>query len=102
MATSQADLASRLDKGHFRQDLFYRLSGVTLNVPPLRERVEDIALLTEHFSARAERDGLPVRGFDEGALDLAVEATKKYLAENPKPAPKALVEVVTNQQMASD
>ncbi|MEM7719800.1 MAG: sigma-54 dependent transcriptional regulator [Pseudomonadota bacterium] len=70
MATSQADLANRLDKGAFRQDLFYRLSGVTLNVPALRERVEDIVLLTEHFAARAERDGLPVRGFDNNAMEL--------------------------------
>ncbi|MCG6884602.1 MAG: sigma-54 dependent transcriptional regulator [Silicimonas sp.] len=70
MATSQADLAARLDKGAFRQDLFYRLSGVTLNVPSLRERVEDIVLLTEHFAARAERDGLPVRAFDSSAMEL--------------------------------
>ena len=70
MATSQADLTGRLDNGSFRQDLFYRLSGVTLNVPSLRERVEDIALLTEHFAARAERDGLPVRAFDDGAMEL--------------------------------
>ena len=70
MATSQADLAGRLDSGSFRQDLFYRLSGVTLNVLSLRERVEDIGLLAEHFMARAERDGLPVRPFDDGAMDL--------------------------------
>lgn len=70
MATSQADLAARLDKGRFRQDLFYRLSGVTLDVPSLRERVEDIALLTEHFMARADRDGLPTRGIDKSASDL--------------------------------
>ena len=70
MATSQADLAGRLDNGSFRQDLFYRLSGVTLNVPSLRERVEDIVLLTDHFAARAERDGLPVRAFDDQAMEL--------------------------------
>ena len=70
MATSQADLADRLDTGAFRQDLFYRLGGVTLNVPSLRERVEDIQLLTEHFLARAERDGLPVRAFDKDAMEL--------------------------------
>jgi two-component system nitrogen regulation response regulator GlnG len=70
MATSQADLAGRLDNGMFRQDLFYRLSGVTLNVPSLRERVEDIVLLTDHFAARAERDGLPVRDFDDQAMEL--------------------------------
>lgn len=70
MATSQADLAGRLEAGAFRQDLFYRLGGVTLNVPSLRERVEDIQLLTEHFLARAERDGLPVREFDKDAMEL--------------------------------
>jgi two-component system nitrogen regulation response regulator GlnG len=70
MATSQAKLADRLESGTFRQDLFYRLGGVTLNVPALRERVEDIQLLTDHFLAKAERDGLPVRAFDKEATEL--------------------------------
>ncbi len=70
MATSQADLAARLEKGKFRQDLFYRLSGVTLSVPSLRERVEDITLLADHFAARAERDGFPARGMADGAKEL--------------------------------
>ncbi len=70
MATSQADLARALDEGRVRQDLFYRLGGVTLTVPALRERVEDIPLLAEHFFARAERDGLPLRRFSDDALDL--------------------------------
>ena len=56
MATSQVDLAARLEAGRFRKDLFYRLGGVALHVPPLRERVEDIPLLAEHFLARGERD----------------------------------------------
>ncbi|MEM0947657.1 MAG: response regulator [Pseudomonadota bacterium] len=70
MATSQADLARKLEAGEFRQDLFYRLGGVTISVPSLRERVDDIPLLAEHFLARAERDGLSLRRFDPGALDL--------------------------------
>ena len=70
MATSQADLSRALDEGRVRQDLFYRLGGVTLAVPSLRERVEDIPLLAEHFFARAERDGLLVRRFSPEALDL--------------------------------
>ncbi len=70
LATSQADLARALDEGKVRQDLFYRLGGVTLTVPSLRERVEDIPLLADHFFARAERDGLPLRRFSENALDL--------------------------------
>lgn len=56
MATSQADLAQKMEAGRFRKDLFYRLGGVTLQVPPLRERVEDIPLLAEHFLARGERE----------------------------------------------
>lgn len=70
MATSQADLAAKLEAGKVRQDLYYRLSGVTLTVPALRDRVEDIPLLAEHFFARAERDGMPLRRLASGALDL--------------------------------
>ena len=70
MATSQADLSRALEEGRIRQDLFYRLGGVTLTVPSLRERVEDIPLLADHFFLRAERDGLPLRRFSSEALDL--------------------------------
>jgi len=70
MATSQADLAHRMEAGQFREDLYYRLSGVTLGVPALRERVDDIPLLAEHFLARAERDGFALRRLSGGAGDL--------------------------------
>ena len=70
MATSQSDLAARMEAGDFRQDLFYRLSGVTITVPGLRERVDDIPLLADHFLAKAEREGLPARHFSDGALQL--------------------------------
>ncbi|WP_322892532.1 MULTISPECIES: response regulator [unclassified Yoonia] len=70
MATSQSDLMARMEEGKFREDLFYRLGGVTVAVPSLRERVDDIPLLAEHFLARAERDGAPVRRFGTAALDM--------------------------------
>jgi len=70
MATSQKDLMEKMETGLFRQDLFYRLSGVTVNVPSLRERVDDIPLLASHFLGRAERDGGPVRRFATDAMDL--------------------------------
>jgi two-component system nitrogen regulation response regulator GlnG len=70
MATSQSDLASRMDAGQFRQDLYYRLGGVTLHVPSLRERVEDIPLLAEHFLTKGERDLGTVRRLSQGATDL--------------------------------
>jgi len=56
MATTQTDLAARMEAGQFRQDLYYRLGGVSVHVPALRDRVEDIPLLAEHFLARGERD----------------------------------------------
>ncbi|TNF18150.1 MAG: response regulator [Rhodobacteraceae bacterium] len=70
MATSQGNLAEALDKRKLRQDLYYRLSGATVTVPCLRERVEDIALLTEHFLGRAERDGAPKRWLSKDAAEL--------------------------------
>lgn len=70
MATSQTDLASRMESGQFRQDLYYRLGGVTLHVPSLRERVEDIPLLAEHFLAKGERDLGTVRRLSQVATDL--------------------------------
>ena len=70
MATSQTDLSARMEAGQFRQDLYYRLGGVTLHVPSLRERVEDIPLLAEHFLAKGERDLGTVRRLSQGAADL--------------------------------
>ncbi|WP_333817200.1 response regulator [Tabrizicola sp.] len=70
MATSQTDLAARMESGKFRQDLYYRLGGVTLHVPSLRERVEDIPLLAEHFLAKGERELGTIRRLSQGATDL--------------------------------
>jgi len=70
MATSQTDLASRMESGQFRQDLYYRLGGVTLHVPSLRERVEDIPLLADHFLAKGERELGTVRRLSQAATDL--------------------------------
>ncbi len=70
MATSQADLTLKMEAGQFRQDLFYRLGGVTIAVPGLRERVDDIPLLAEHFLARGERDGGQMRRFAPDAMDM--------------------------------
>jgi two-component system nitrogen regulation response regulator GlnG len=70
MATSQSDLAARMEAGQFRQDLFYRLGGVALHVPSLRERVDDIPLLAEHFLARGERDLGALRRLSPDATEL--------------------------------
>lgn len=70
MATSQSDLQARMEQHAFRQDLFYRLGGVTLHVPALRERVDDIPLLAEHFLARGERDMGSTRRLSPEAREL--------------------------------
>ncbi|MDR9392684.1 response regulator [Roseovarius sp. SYSU LYC5161] len=70
MATSQADLSAQLDGSGLREDLYYRLCGAAIDVPPLRARVDDIPLLAEHFLARLEREGLPPRRLSEDALAL--------------------------------
>ena len=53
LAASHRDLAALSERGEFREDLFYRLNAVTLDVPPLRERRDDILPLAEHFLADA-------------------------------------------------
>ena len=68
VATSQNPLVERMDQGRFRRDLFFRVGGVTLALPALRERVEDIPLLVDHILARAERDGSPRRRLSAEAL----------------------------------
>ncbi|WP_164658812.1 response regulator [Tropicibacter sp. Alg240-R139] len=70
MATSQGDLSKAMEQGRVRQDLYYRLCGAPIHVPALRERVDDIPLLTEHFLARAERDGAPKRWLSDDAKEL--------------------------------
>ncbi len=70
MATSQINLSAAMEKGEIRQDLFYRLNGATLHVPSLRERVDDIPLLVEHFLAKSEREGAPMRVFSKEATEL--------------------------------
>ena len=62
----QADLAA----GRLRADLYYRLAGVTMTVPPLRARIEDIVPLARHLLARAAAQGLPDRGLSDGAAAL--------------------------------
>ena len=52
IAATNHDLQKRMKEGNFRPDLYYRLSAVVIDVPPLRERVEDIPLLMSHFLVR--------------------------------------------------
>jgi DNA-binding NtrC family response regulator len=52
IATTNVSLASMVERGQFRGDLYYRLNVIPLSLPPLRERREDIAILAQHFAAK--------------------------------------------------
>ncbi|MEO1236079.1 MAG: sigma-54 dependent transcriptional regulator, partial [Planctomycetota bacterium] len=56
VSATNHDLAERVKEGQFREDLYFRLKGVELRLPPLRERREDIPLLTRHFVSKYARD----------------------------------------------
>ncbi|HHL35276.1 MAG TPA: sigma-54-dependent Fis family transcriptional regulator [Desulfobulbaceae bacterium] len=62
VAAANQDLAEEVRAGHFRQDLFYRLSVVTITIPPLRERMDDVGLLADHFLRKYHHINPSVRG----------------------------------------
>jgi DNA-binding NtrC family response regulator len=69
VAATNRDLAEMVKRGTFREDLFYRLSVIQIEVPPLRERLDDVPLLADHFLARFRAQaGRRISGFSPEAL----------------------------------
>ena len=71
LASTNKDLTGLVKKGLFREDLFFRINVITIDLPPLRERGEDLLLLIHHFTARfAEELGKSVPQFSDQALQV--------------------------------
>lgn len=74
IATTNRDLKEEIEKGRFREDLFYRLNVVPINIPELKERKEDIPLLVQHFIEKyAKENNRPIKEIDQDALNQLLQ-----------------------------
>lgn len=70
LAATNKDLEQEIEAGNFRADLYYRLNVVPINMPPLRERLDDIPSLVGEFLTDMARKGLGEKTFDEGGMKV--------------------------------
>ena len=71
LSATNMDIENKIKEGKFRKDLYWRLNVIELKLPPLRERIEDIEMLTKHFIKKfAEEHKKDIRGIDSQALAL--------------------------------
>jgi DNA-binding NtrC family response regulator len=74
IAATNAELEQAVQQGQFREDLFYRLNVITVNLPPLRKRTEDIPLLAQHFLGHYARENeKAIRSISPRAMELMLD-----------------------------
>jgi len=74
LAATNRDLRNEVEIGNFREDLYYRLNVVTLKIPPLRGRQDDIPLLAQHFLEKyAKKNRKNIKGFSPLAMDILLK-----------------------------
>jgi two-component system response regulator PilR (NtrC family) len=74
IAATNADIEALVARGAFREDLYYRLNVITIQLPPLRQRTEDIPLLAKHFlQVYASENGKPIASITPRALELLMD-----------------------------
>jgi two-component system response regulator HydG len=71
ISATHRDLQALIDENRFRQDFYYRINVITINVPPLRDRTDDVPLLAQHFAQRFAREmGKSIKGLTNSAFGL--------------------------------
>lgn len=104
IAATHVDLRQAVEEGRFRDDLFYRLNVIEINIPPLRERQEDIPLLARHFiEVLGHELGKEVSGISAGGLKILLDYTwPGNVRELENAVERAMVTARTSQLTEDD
>jgi DNA-binding NtrC family response regulator len=103
LAASNEDLRKLVREGRFREDLFHRLNVISVHLPPLRERKEDIPLLVDRFLEQFCREnGKPPRGFTHGAMKLLMDYDWSGNIRELENAVERAVVLSTHESMDAD